>query len=141
MDCSVYHEAINRYVDGDVSDAEVARFQAHLSFCPDCAAELRELSHVRTALGQWGAVELSPPAGFATRVLAAEERRPADERGDTADAPASTAGSLKDGAKRVRPALPASLPARVLTLIALVAAALAVGLETRHLIRSREVKA
>lgn len=141
MDCSFFHDAINRYVDGDVSDAEVARLQAHLSFCPDCAAELRELSDVRTTLSEWGAVELVPPVGFATRVLAAVERPSAERRGAGGAAPGSIAGSLRDRAAGLRPALPASLPARVLTLVALLAAGLAVGLETRHLIRSREVKA
>ena len=42
MDCVRFREVIQRYVDGELGDADVASFQKHLSFCPSCAAELDE---------------------------------------------------------------------------------------------------
>ena len=77
MDCSYFRERINHYVDGELGYLEVAELQAHLSFCPDCAAELAQLGEVRGALAAWGRLELAPPPGFAERVMAAVELEPA----------------------------------------------------------------
>lgn len=71
MDCSYFRERLNRYVDGELGYLDVADLQGHLSFCPDCAAELAQLSEVRGALAAWGEAELAPPPGFAERVAAA----------------------------------------------------------------------
>ena len=72
MDCSYFRARINQYVDGELGYLEVAELQGHLSFCPDCAAELGQLTEVRGALASWGKVELAPPPGFAERA----RRRP-----------------------------------------------------------------
>ncbi len=77
MDCSYYRERINLYVDGEMGYLEVAELQAHLSFCPDCAAELAQMGEVRGALAAWGRLELATPPGFAERVMAAVELEPA----------------------------------------------------------------
>jgi anti-sigma factor RsiW len=37
MDCVRFREAIHRYIDSELSDAEVVAFQTHLSLCADCA--------------------------------------------------------------------------------------------------------
>ncbi|NLE23492.1 MAG: hypothetical protein GX624_12050 [Actinobacteria bacterium] len=78
MDCSYFGSRLNLYVDGELGYLEVAELQGHLSFCPDCAAELARLSEVRGALAAWGEVELAPPPGFAERIAAAaaQEARP-----------------------------------------------------------------
>jgi anti-sigma factor RsiW len=73
MDCSYFRERINLYIDGELGYMEVAELQAHLSFCPDCAAELAQMGEVRGALAVWGRTELAPPPGFAERVAATVE--------------------------------------------------------------------
>ncbi len=70
MDCVLFREAIHRYIDSELSDAEVVAFQKHLSFCGDCARALQELSAVRLALAGAGAVQIEAPVGFAERVIA-----------------------------------------------------------------------
>ena len=77
MDCSYFRERIHHYVDGELGYLEVAELQGHLSFCPDCAAELAQMAEVRGALASWGKVELAPPPGFAERVAAAAALEPA----------------------------------------------------------------
>jgi anti-sigma factor RsiW len=76
MDCSYFRERINTYVDGEMGYLEVAELQAHLSFCPDCAAELAQVGEARSALAAWGRLELTTPPGFAERVMAAVELEP-----------------------------------------------------------------
>lgn len=71
MDCGYACERINRYLDGELGYLEVAELQGHLSFCPQCAAELTLTGEVRGALAAWGRLELAPPGGFAERVAAA----------------------------------------------------------------------
>jgi anti-sigma factor RsiW len=70
MDCAFFREAIHRYIDSELSDAEVVAFQRHLSFCAACSRTLQELSEVRSALAGAGGVEIEAPAGFAERVMA-----------------------------------------------------------------------
>ena len=71
MDCSYFRARLNQFVDGELGYLEVAELQGHLSFCPDCAAELAQLSEVRGAMAAWGESELAAPPGFAERVVAA----------------------------------------------------------------------
>jgi hypothetical protein len=61
MDCSYFRERINLYIDGEMGYLEVAELQAHLSFCPDCAAELAQVGEVRGALAAWGGGGGGPP--------------------------------------------------------------------------------
>ncbi len=76
MDCGGVRALINRYIDGELGYVEIAEFQQHLDFCPDCALELRELGDLRGVLAAWGGIRLAPPMGFADRVMAAVEREP-----------------------------------------------------------------
>jgi anti-sigma factor RsiW len=76
MDCGGVRALINRYIDGELGYVETAEFQQHLDFCPDCSLELRELGELRGTLAAWGGVPLSPPAGFADRVVAAVATEP-----------------------------------------------------------------
>ena len=50
MDCVRCRETINRYIDEELTDPQVVEFQQHLSFCPECAAELEGLAAARTVL-------------------------------------------------------------------------------------------
>jgi anti-sigma factor RsiW len=76
MDCSYFRERINHYVDDELGFLDVAELQDHLSFCPDCSAELAQMSEVRGALAAWGRAELAPPPGFAERVASAAALEP-----------------------------------------------------------------
>ena len=76
MDCSYFRSRLNQFVDGELGYLDVAELQGHLSFCPDCAQELAQLSEVRGALAAWGEAELAPPPGFAERVAAAAALEP-----------------------------------------------------------------
>lgn len=76
MDCSGVRALINRYIDGELGYVETAGFQQHLDFCADCSLELRELGELRGALAAWGGVQMTPPAGFAGRVMTAVDRQP-----------------------------------------------------------------
>jgi anti-sigma factor RsiW len=131
MDCSRFREHIQRFVDGELPDPLVAKFQAHLSFCGECAAELRELGAVRGSLAAWGAAELAAPAGFADRLMAAAQTLPRPTR----------MGRLTSLVERVRLPRAAMVSTRTIVCSALALAAVAIGLETRHRRRSREAKA
>jgi anti-sigma factor RsiW len=76
MDCSCFGSRLNQFLDGELGYLDVAELQGHLSFCPDCSAELAQLSELRGALAAWGEVELAPPQGFAERVAAAASLEP-----------------------------------------------------------------
>lgn len=76
MDCSAVRALINRYIDGELGYVETSEFQRHLDFCPDCSAELRELSGLRGTLAAWGEARLAVPAGFADRVMLGVARQP-----------------------------------------------------------------
>jgi len=77
MDCGYVCEHINRYLDAEMGYLEVAELQSHLSFCPECAAELVQTGEVRGALAAWGRLEVVPPPGFAERTIAAVRLEPA----------------------------------------------------------------
>jgi anti-sigma factor RsiW len=129
MQCVHFREVIQRYIDGDLGDAEVADFQRHLSFCPACAAELGELSAVRTALAAAGRVDIDVPAGFADRVCAEAAQLPTPNVFERA------LSSATNGV------LPGRLPRRVRRIVygGLVVVAVAVGWERYHDRKSREV--
>lgn len=80
MDCSYFRARLNEFVDGELGYLEVAELQKHLSFCPDCATELAQLSELRVAMAAWGEVGLAPPPGFVERVAgaAALEAKPGE---------------------------------------------------------------
>lgn len=37
MDCAQYIELMSEYMDGDLSDSELAIWKKHFNDCPDCA--------------------------------------------------------------------------------------------------------
>ena len=139
MDCSYFRECINHYVDGELGYLEVAELQGHLSFCPDCAAELAQLAEVRGALASWGMVELAPPPGFAERVAAAAALEPAPaER--TVGRVVSDALEALDGALGRVP-LPGGRTIPVKNVLGYGIAATAVLMQVeRHLRRTRELR-
>ena len=130
MDCVRFREVIQRYVDGELGDADVALFQKHLSFCPACASELDEISAVRNALAACGDVEAAVPVGFADRVCAAAASQP--EPSVLERALSSATGGMLPGRLSRR--------ARRYVYGALVIVAVAVGWGRAHERKQREVK-
>jgi anti-sigma factor RsiW len=131
MDCVQCHAAINQYIDGELRAPAVAEFQGHLSFCTGCAAELGDLSVLRRGLAFLGEVEAAVPGGFADGVMAAVAalREP------------RVRGRLREMAGRAGvTALPAGRRAVAVSALATMAA-VAIGLEARHLRRHKEAKA
>jgi anti-sigma factor RsiW len=122
MDCVRFGEVIQRYVDRELGVSEVLEFQRHLSFCPACAAELDELSTVRSALAGIGGVAVTVPVGFADRVCTAATALPTPS-------PVERALSALSGG-----ILPGRLPRRVRHLVywVLVILAVAVGWQRYH---------
>ena len=141
MDCSYFSERINNLIDGELGYLDVAELQQHLSFCPDCAAELAQLGKVRGDLAAWGRLELAPPPGFAERVTAAVELEPAP------GAAKSFGRAVDDALDKLdetlgRIPLPGgrTIPVKNVIGWGLAAAAVVIGLERRHLRHSRELK-
>ena len=141
MDCSYFRERINTYVDGEMGYLEVAELQAHLSFCPDCAAELAQVGEVRGALAAWGRLELAPPPGFAERVIAAVELEPAPGSSKPFGQAVDDTLQRLDGALGRVP-LPGgrTIPVKNVIGWGLAVAAVAIGLGRRHGRRSRELR-
>jgi anti-sigma factor RsiW len=141
MDCSYFRERINLYVDGEMGYLEVAELQAHLSFCPDCAAELAQVGEVRGALAAWGRLELAPPPGFAERVMAAVELESAPGSSKPFGQAVDETLQRLDGALGRVP-LPGgrTIPVKNVIGWGLAVAAVAIGLGRRHGRRSRELR-
>jgi anti-sigma factor RsiW len=131
MDCSQCREVIHRYIDGELEGAEVAELEQHFESCPDCALEKKELVAARLRLGDLAGIAPAVPVGFTDRVLSAIALNPAPT---LAERLAGVAGRARLR-RRLWP------PTRTLAYSALALAAVAIGLETRHLRRSREVNA
>ena len=141
MDCSYFRERINLYIDGELGYLEVAELQQHLSFCPECAAELAQVGGVRGALAAWGRLELATPPGFAERVMAAVELEPAP------GSPKPIGRAVNDTLRRLddtlgRIPLPGgrAIPVKNVIGWGLAAAAVVIGLGRRHGRRSRELR-
>jgi len=141
MDCSYFRERINQYVDGEMGYMEVAELQQHLSFCPDCAAELAQVGEVRGALAAWGRLALAPPPGFAERVTAAVELESAPGAAKPfGQAVNETLQKLDDTLGRIPLPGGRTIPVKNVIGWGLAAAAVAIGLGRRHGRRSRELK-
>ena len=141
MDCSYFRKRINEYVDGELGYLEVAELQAHLSFCPECAAELAQLGEVRGVLAGWGRLELAPPPAFAERVMAAVAHEPVP------GSPKSLAQVVEDALQKLDDTLGAvplpggrRIPVKNLIGWGLATAAVVIGIESAHGRRSRELK-
>ncbi len=140
MDCSYFRERINLYIDGEMGYLEVAELQAHLSFCPDCAAELAQVGAARGALAAWGRLELATPLCFAERVMAAVELEPAPGSpkpfGQAVD---DTLQMLDDTLGRIPLPGGRTIPVKNVIGWGLAVGAVAIGLGRRHGRRSREL--
>jgi anti-sigma factor RsiW len=134
MDCSYFRERINLYIDAEMGYLEVAELQAHLSFCPDCAAELAQVGEVRGALAAWGRLELATPPGFAERVMAPGSPKPFGQAVD------DTLQKLDDTLGRMPLPGGHTIPVKNVIGWGLAVAAVAIGLGRRRGRRSRELR-
>lgn len=66
----ILRDASGLYVLGTLEDAERAEFEAHLTSCDTCSAEVRSLGSVSDAL-PFAATQVDPPASLRARILAA----------------------------------------------------------------------
>jgi anti-sigma factor RsiW len=141
MDCSYFRERINKFIDGELGYLEVAELQQHISFCPECAAELGQLGEVRGALAAWGRLELAPPPGFAQRVMAAVELEPAPGAAKPFRRAAADAFDKLDESLGSIP-LPGgrTIPVKNVIGWGFATVAVVIGFERRHLRRARELK-
>jgi anti-sigma factor RsiW len=142
MECGYCHGQLNRYIDGELGYVEVAELQQHLSFCPDCASELRELSDVRTTMAAWGRTMLAPSPGFAERVMTtiAAEPAPGIPR-PLAQVVDDTLGSLDQALGRLPLPGGRTVPVKNVIGWALAVAALIIGVGRRRGRHGRELKA
>jgi anti-sigma-K factor RskA len=68
------HDHVTGYVLGELSDGELAAFEAHLEGCPDCRTEVESIRQVAIELALEQAEE--PPDHLRPKVLAAVARTP-----------------------------------------------------------------
>jgi anti-sigma factor RsiW len=62
ISCHELVELVTAYLDGALSAAEAARFEAHLESCPDCAAYVAQFAQTINALGSLPAEQLGEAA-------------------------------------------------------------------------------
>jgi anti-sigma factor RsiW len=58
MSCHELVELVTAYLDGVLSPAEAARFEAHLETCPDCSGYVEQFAQTINALGALPAEQL-----------------------------------------------------------------------------------
>lgn len=68
MNCEELRDRLSAHLEADLDARERARIEDHLSECPDCRREYRELRHVVDLLR--GLPPVAPPPGLADRVIA-----------------------------------------------------------------------
>jgi hypothetical protein len=78
MQCLEVRELLSPYLDGVISFAEQEEISAHLAVCPNCRAEFEILCEMVSVLKNLP--ELSPSAGFSTRVLNKATALPPERR-------------------------------------------------------------
>jgi len=60
MDCKRIEELLSSFLEGDLSQAEMALMESHLAGCPDCASLLAVLGRAQKALAGFPEIEVSP---------------------------------------------------------------------------------
>ncbi len=64
MNCKYVSGLISEYVDGNLTQAEAAEFEAHVSDCPSCSAELEATADLVASLSGLGGLR-SPTSSWA----------------------------------------------------------------------------
>ncbi|MBE6611170.1 MAG: hypothetical protein E7632_01650 [Ruminococcaceae bacterium] len=81
LSCDAARELMFDYIDGQLSESEKSRLEAHLSDCDGCRNELEKCRRMLALLHE---TELDAPIGLGERVMAAIENIPQDESESTA---------------------------------------------------------
>ena len=68
MKCSKAHKLISPYIDGELPEADMKTFEAHIKVCPACQTELEEGKQLHNLFSR--ADTYKAPYGFHTRVIA-----------------------------------------------------------------------
>lgn len=68
MECQKAFRLLNPFLEGDLKGEQATQVQEHLTSCPTCRAELQGLKRSLALLDRLP--QLSPPPGFAARVMA-----------------------------------------------------------------------
>lgn len=77
MICKAWESNLNRYLDGELPESDVAPLEAHLKGCVSCAAEALSRRELRIAIREAGA-GLRPSPAFRARIQrAVTQRHPA----------------------------------------------------------------
>jgi len=45
MNCQIYHDAFDDFLDGELDEQNAARINSHVFACKECAAQLEVLKH------------------------------------------------------------------------------------------------
>ena len=78
MNCEVWDQKLDAYVDGETPEQDLASVEEHLHACPDCAAEALSRMQMKRATRAAAAMRFAPPADFRLRVeksIAPKRRR------------------------------------------------------------------
>jgi len=70
MYCEDYSELITGYLDGELTETEVAQLAGHLNVCTRCYRCLEDIGHLKGLLKQYASTKvLSPSLRFSRKVL------------------------------------------------------------------------
>jgi len=73
MDCKCIEELLSSFLEGDLSQAEMALMESHLAGCPDCTSLLAVLGRAQKALAGFPEIEVSP--SLKARLIAIPEQK------------------------------------------------------------------
>ncbi len=60
VSCRELVELVTEYLEDRLSDADRARFEAHLNLCPDCTEYVEQMRLVAGSLGELGEESIAP---------------------------------------------------------------------------------
>jgi hypothetical protein len=115
------------YIAGEVSDETKTLIESHLESCPDCRAELEELT-IAAELVRKSPAELAPPDHLERRTFALieQQEKEAPARGATIDAPIPISGRRRIRRAVRKPRRESDRPRLVVMLAPGIAAALVI---------------
>jgi anti-sigma factor RsiW len=62
LTCQEFVELVTEYLEGTLSAADLARFEAHIADCDDCTLYLAQIRQTIRALGHLSEERIGPPA-------------------------------------------------------------------------------
>lgn len=74
MTCKQTQTRLSSYMDTALSGSEMQSVRAHLSVCPECSAEHRQLEHMRVVVGSIGKRQAPPDLALRIRLAVSRQR-------------------------------------------------------------------